>query len=269
MRISQLYSNENQFAGKVIGSGFWSGRWWLHLGNKTLNAEWSFLHRANNSLSLNVEWGYGDGDDGIMFHAAIPKLFSVFISFSGIFGKLFRYPNEPRETGFFFHDGTLFIHPFSKVNSWHSKDKWWSKGFSFTLSEFLFGRWNYSEENDRGWQDIEITMPEGKYKGKLRLYTGKWKNRFWSKRIQRAEIEMEEGIPYPGKGENSWDCGEDASYGITCPAVDEADAIAEMIKHVLSCRRKYGCRKSLFEYTPEKKYLRNNGSGGECGTASC
>lgn len=225
--------------------------------------EWYFFHKANANFALKMEFGHGDGDDGLMFHAAIPYLFSIFFSIDGIFGKIFHGKREPREIGVAYHSESFWIYPFSKTMSWSSRDPWWCKSHSFSPYEFIFGRNTYSEENDLGWKPVEITMPEGKYKGKIRLYTGSWKNRIRTLRIPRAEIEMEEGIPFPGKGENSWDCGEDASFGITCPAKTEAEAICKMIENVLSNRRNYGSRECLFNYVPERKYVRNETKRGD------
>jgi len=258
MRFIRYHScNENTFRDKVVGSILFAGRNWLHIGKRTINAEWSFFHKCRSHPALKMEFGGGDGDDGLMFHVAIPYLFSIFLSVDCVFGKLFWGDVETRETGIAFHNGSFWFYPFSKTMSWSSRDPWWRKSHSFSPAEFICGRNKYSEENDQGWQPIEITMPEGKYKGKLRLYTGAWKNRFRTMRISRAEIDMEEGIPFPGKGESSWDCGEDATYGMTCPARDEAEAIAAMIESVLSRRRKYGSRNCLFNYKPVERHVRS------------
>jgi hypothetical protein len=249
-------SNENTFNGKVVGSMLKAGRSWLRLGRRSLNCEWYFLNRARNGFSLKVDWGSGDGEDGITLHAAVPYLFSIFISLEGVFGKLFRYPNETRTTGIAFHHGAFWFYPFAKTNSWSSRDRWYNKSTSFSIVDFICGRNKYAEENVQSWKDIVITMPEGKYKGKLRLYTGTWKNRFRTLRIPRGEIEMEEGIPFPGKGENSWDCGEDATYGMTCPAQTEEEAICALIQSVMRNRRRYGCWTSMFDYKPVEKHVR-------------
>jgi hypothetical protein len=239
------------------GSALWAARYFLYFNsNRQASVEWYLLHHAHSSFALKIEFGHGDGDDGIMFHAAIPWLFSVFISIDSIFGKTFHYPNESRETGISFHDGTFYFYPFAKVMSWSTKDSWYSKYHAFNLYETAFGRDKYSEEQITPWEPIVVAMPEGKYGGKLRLFTSVWKNRIRTKRIRRADIEMETGVPFPGKGENSWDCGEDCTYGLTCPANEPEEAIASLIKSVLRNRRVYGCRGCLNDYTPEKIYTR-------------
>lgn len=257
MRIRSHSCNENEFNGKVVGSKFWACRWWLYLGKRTISAEWYLLNKAKSHLSAKMEFGHGDGDDGIMFHVAIPWLFSVFISLDGVFGRIFRYPNEPRETGVAFHNGSFWLYPFSKTNSWQKKDGWFSKNHSFDPMEFVCGRWNYTEEHVTPWSPIVVGMPEGTYKGKVKLYIGTWKNRFRTRRVPRAEIDMEEGIPFPGKGENSWDCDENCTWGLTCAAKSEEEAIASIIEGVLRNRRVYGSRGSVSNYTPTRKFVRN------------
>lgn len=262
--------NDNTFNNNVVGSALFSGRWFLHIGNnrQELNAEWRFFHKVRWSCAAYLEFGSGDSHRGLMFHLAVPWLFSIYFSIHSIFPwKWFSYNGifkEPRQTGIAIHNGGLWLYPFAKTMSWSSRDSWLSKSHSFNFVEGIFGRWKYSEENDGGWRDISIAMPENKYKGQLRMYTGVWRNRLWSKRIGRGEIKLDEGIPYPGKGENSWDCDEDACHGITCPADDEEDAICELIKHVMNCRRRYGCRKYMFDYTPEKRHIPVSSEIGGC-----
>lgn len=43
---------------------------------------------------------------------------------------------------------------------------------------------------------------------------------------------MQQGIPFPGKGENSWDCGDDAYYGFGGATIESAvaDIIADTLK---------------------------------------
>jgi hypothetical protein len=47
-------------------------------------------------------------------------------------------------------------------------------------------------------------------------------------------------IPHPGKGENSYDCEDDATYSLTTEARNEAEAIGAMVATVMRSRQKYG-----------------------------
>jgi hypothetical protein len=53
---------------------------------------------------------------------------------------------------------------------------------------------------------------------------------------------MTDPVPFPGKGENSWDCGEDATHGYYGPAASIEDAVGNLVTSTLKRRRKYGGR---------------------------
>ena len=84
-------------------------------------------------------------------------------------------------------------------------------------------------------------MPEGAYKATVEMFWGIWKRPRWvAKKILRANVEIPSGIPKNGKGENSWDCGEDATFGITMPAKNVENAIGKTVESCLRDRKKYG-----------------------------
>jgi hypothetical protein len=58
--------------------------------------------------------------------------------------------------------------------------------------------------------------------------------------MRRANLDIERGVPTPGKGENSWDCGQDATYGLTCPASTVEEALASLRASVMRDRERYG-----------------------------
>ncbi len=54
-----------------------------------------------------------------------------------------------------------------------------------------------------------------------RLPRGRW--------LYRADIEIPGGIPIPGKGENSWDCEDDAIYAQTQPVSPTSPCLREIV----------------------------------------
>lgn len=57
---------------------------------------------------------------------------------------------------------------------------------------------------------------------------------------------------FMGKGENSWDCGEDGLYGCGSEGSSLEDAITKTVSIVLRNRRKYGhCHESHRAVLPE------------------
>jgi hypothetical protein len=105
----------------------------------------------------------------------------------------------------------------------------------------LFGETEYVSEvlEDK---EIEIPMPEGTYRAKIKLCADSWirpRFRTLKETILRAHIDMIDPISKPGKGTQSYNCGTDALYGMTCPADSCEDAIGEVVKSVLRDRRRY------------------------------
>lgn len=91
-------------------------------------------------------------------------------------------------------------------------------------------------------RDIVIPMPEKSYNAHAILADWTWKYpRWFSRTIRRCEIDIPEGLPHPGKGENSWDCGEDATFAITTSEIRNIpEAVGQLIGSVLERRVRYG-----------------------------
>jgi hypothetical protein len=53
-----------------------------------------------------------------------------------------------------------------------------------------------------------------------------------------VKLDIPGGIPHNGKGENSWDCGDDGLWGCGGDTVEEA--IGHAVSSVLRSRRRYG-----------------------------
>lgn len=122
---------------------------------------------------------------------------------------------------------------------WSNKTPKWKNG-SFNLSDFALGRRDY-EEGEAEVHSVKIPMPEGAYDATVKLHTDTWRRARWFPvSIHRATIDVPVGIPFPGKGENSYDCGEDATYGFTGPVESLEDAIGKQVSSVLRNRRRYG-----------------------------
>lgn len=57
------------------------------------------------------------------------------------------------------------------------------------------------------------------------------------KKYRRAHIAAPGSVPIPGKGENSWDCGEDKVFGLHCAAKSVAEAVREFMRDIRETRR--------------------------------
>lgn len=118
----------------------------------------------------------------------------------------------------------------------------WRTG-SFDPVRFLLGRhrvdWTTLEE-----REVLVPMPEGCYRAKAKLE----RRRDYHDRFPRltsrygvgVKIDVEVGIPHDGKGENGWDCGGDATFGLSCSARSIEEAIGDLVGVSLRNRRRYG-----------------------------
>lgn len=123
---------------------------------------------------------------------------------------------------------------------WSSKRPRWRDGSFHALDWLLGKRVHKSVVLDEG--EIVVPMPEGVYRGHCKLSEDTWKRPRWfvTKRVRRAHIDMTEPVPFPGKGENSWDCGEDALHGSTTQARTFGDAIGSVVASVMNSRLRHG-----------------------------
>lgn len=90
---------------------------------------------------------------------------------------------------------------------------------------------------------VKIVMPEGPYDATVTSSVETWKRprAWWQRRMEGVEIELEHPPMYAGKGENSWDCDDDATYSITTRKVmSPLEAAAYYREHVLEQRERYG-----------------------------
>ena len=116
------------------------------------------------------------------------------------------------------------------------------KGFRFSLdiTDLLKGRSKYFNEVLET-RDLEIPMLEKSYPCTIKLERRTWTFPRWFKIVNYgADIQIPGGIPFPGKGENSWDCGDDGLWGMSCNAKTIPEAIAKVVQSVYETRIKRG-----------------------------
>lgn len=256
---SQNLNEDRQ--GKVRGWPY-HGRCWLWVrnaeGRSAFQPHFSW-HLWNKSFGARVALD-SDHEDTVVFHIAIPPV-SLWLTSDGpkwaqklaeklAPGEKYSYERK-RELSFAVHNNSLWWNLWMNPDTWKSEDPKWRRG-NINLEELLFGKSVYSERNVRTL-DLGIPMPEGVYPVKLKMYEAVWKDRFRTRTLSKACIDSEIGIPFPGKGENSWDCGEDASYGLTTNAETPEQAVAAQVASVLRERRKHGGSVMMQYPSPEER----------------
>jgi hypothetical protein len=230
------------------GSGLRHGRCWWHFADRrTIGFSWNFwTNFCHLSFRIGDEW---------QFSVAIPPI-AFWLHFEGfqLLRKLtpqkkciarwdnnreFYIPDE-RECEISIHDWTIWIKPWSKEYEWNSKDPWWVRGVNLNLKDLLLGRTKYTVTAIETFS-INIPMPEGSYQATVKVEHRTWKRPRWFTHEQRdASVDIPGGIPFPGKGENSYDCGMDGLFGYGCDSLKREDIIAKGVQSVLEYRRRYG-----------------------------
>lgn len=214
------------------------GRCWLN----PFRLEWAIpsgtfqfkIELASHEDALQLSFGIG--------------LFTVYLSYDNYKLATFiqnktkrkseRYGNG-RTIGVAIHHGSIWIDLWRDPISWHSEDpKWWE--FNINVKDIFFGKEKYSRRVLET-RDVEVPMPERSYKAKAQLCLDTWsRSRWFSKSIKRIDIELNEGIPHEGKGENSWDCGVDATHSYCAQADSIPEGVGRLVGSVLDSRVRYG-----------------------------
>jgi hypothetical protein len=224
------------------------GRAWFYALSNCFHIEWYF---GSRKCALTAEFSNRSfSEDAILLHFAIPFILNFYFgveradwvkSLPGI-GK--GWQDGTREIGFSWYDGYLSLMLWCRDgNEWNRGDRWWhfKQPIMWNPTDFFLGRDKYSDENlEVG--TINIVLPEGEYEAIYRLFRSTWKRPRWPwpRHLLRGEIEVDRGVPVPGKGENSWDLDDTAIYSMTCPAATKEEVAAKYIEAVMKKRKKYG-----------------------------
>jgi hypothetical protein len=148
---------------------------------------------------------------------------------------------DQRETGVSIHDWTIRWTPWGRSMEWRASDPWWVRGVCFDIVDFVFGRMRYVTEDIKTDIPLLIPMPEGTYKAVAKISRNTWKRPRWFARTRiYTDVQIPKGIPFAGKGENSWDCEDDGLFGYSSEGESLEKAIAKGVDSVLKSRRKYG-----------------------------
>jgi hypothetical protein len=213
------------------------GRFWCHYGSRhEFKVNWRvFSRRIGFGLSLYFE--IEDGNE-VTANVSIPWLATVYVTHTVPRRWLERILPEHHFRHSIGHgdvmEGSYHLDRRIGVNAigdWFQWQFWahpnggyhglsnhpplpWYRQFSFFWYGVLFGRSQYTEEVITEPHLVQIPMPEGCYPAWLRVVRRTWKRpRSLFKRTRIThDIDCDVGVPFPGKGENSWDCGEDCLH---------------------------------------------------------
>ncbi|MDE2104306.1 MAG: hypothetical protein KGL39_44120, partial [Patescibacteria group bacterium] len=203
------------------------------------NPEWHF---GRVGLSVYVQWS-SDWEGDLRLGVSVPGA-SFWLSFDRLWPKWIRrlMPDEEHEIAISVHDGSLWWSLFHPVHSWESTTPKWRHG-SWNPADTLLGRQKFSSR-PLSFHRVTIPLPEGNIEGEVRIEQFAWKRPRWPWPTVRvsSNIKPDRAAVVPGKGENAWDCGDDAIYELSSPARTPAEAVSAYVRAVLRDRERYGGR---------------------------
>lgn len=242
------FVNDNDKPGGTTGHIAREGRFYLHIGGRQ-ELHWSWNHWASFAHAY-VELG---GEDDLTIGIAAPPVaywFSVgrlpralMDALPWAWRREGRGYHNPRRIGIGLHDAAIWWDIWADGHEWRASDPKWMHGSWHPLDTF-FGRHEHKERTIEE-REVSIPMPERGYPAKVRMAVETWERPrwpFWPMRteIVRAHIDVPEGIGMPGKGENDYDIGDDATYGLTCEARTVEDGVGKLVASVLRDRQRRG-----------------------------
>lgn len=230
------------------------GAWYLYFFRQTYHLEWHLFAR-HCGLRLSFA-DFAISDHAVQLHFGIPFVLSVWLQ-----DKSAKWPRRlpgvrwdssnanfdsgSREFSISFHHASLWWMIWAHCDK--HRDTW--RNSSFNFSRLIFGDFDFEETvlNEsplEDWDIESVILPEGRYHASCKHIRRVWRWPRWYRAVEDTffKIEVERGVPIPGKGENSWDQGDDAIYAITLSADDiktRYGALSAFADRVLSARCKY------------------------------
>jgi len=239
--MHQHYSLEKS-CNSFFGTGI---RYWL--GRLSIEA-YPFTKSFGIEFNINDDFGYT-----FSFNMSLPFLFSFYINYNsdyllkkGWIRKIVGYKYGNRRTGLRIHHWTIWTEFWlGEDNCGTIGNKWRGIENAFHIDDFFLGRIKYDKkEIETG--EVDFTVPEG-YGYKEKDYTGKWKKELFIRKRPRwfidsnirYDLEVENGVPYTGKGTTGYNCEEGACHSLSSPCKNEKEIVQKFIDSVMYNRKNY------------------------------
>lgn len=201
----------------------------------SFRAEWAAGKKATLAIARIT---VGGGND-LCLALGVPSIGYVGLGISGVLTILRRlgWMRDERETSIVYDGETAYL-----TLSLHASPDWFQRRrWSLNLRDWWYGQAVYTELEIVPKRAITLTLPEKDYPGTARVYESIWtRPRGPIERVRRVDLDVPEGVPGPGKGENAWDCGDERHYGITCPARSTQEAVDRFVTDILQTRKQRG-----------------------------
>lgn len=227
---------------------------WKQVGPRdgyVLRLEWNVWH---SGLGAGVQWG--NFDDDVLSLSLRCGLFAIFVGLTWP-GSLARWCQESlaREINVSAHDGAIWWEIGCLQHEWNSGTPRWQSG-NFQWRDWLLSPVVVARYPVFSGVRVFVPMPEGRYPALLSCErVSRYRPRLRALRSLSVGLMMQDmfahyygeyiytldipnGIPHAGKGENGWDCGDDGLHGISGDSAD--GVIQRAIDTVMQRRRQYG-----------------------------
>ena len=221
MQYKSRYHHQNLTDGRLP---LWRhGRaWWGYW-----NWEWSVLYHPR----LGIRFSKGGYDDNSIQGSIDLLLFSLHVGRK--FGRFF----EERELSLYWYQGSVWLNLWADDN-WGRDRPWHRNTICFHVEDWVKGKPEYSDVAGESFETY-VPMPEGCYLATATPHKRTWRRKRWFKTERDSvDLKIEGGIPFAGKGENSWDCGDDGLWGTGGETLEKA--IGNVVASVLEYRKRYG-----------------------------
>lgn len=211
-----------------------------------MKAQRKFAHFSWGHLSIEYGAGFSAYGAGIRFFGedntisiALHWHYSLYLGIAiDALNKKVKSYEHGRRLGMHVSGRYLTIDALNPENHSALFWDWW---------EFVTGKPKYSEQT-LSMGSCEVILPENRYQANYEVKRRSWHFPRWfvTKQADSITINIDgNGIPIPGKGENSWDCGDDAFRSVTSPTDWDNDrmslrlALEDLAMSVLKRRQRY------------------------------
>jgi hypothetical protein len=217
-------------------------------GGKTheVGWQWSLLRKGTIGFGLSTS---DCGGDSFEASVSLGRIGAFYFSADGFWlgkqwGRLAgkEFPRD-RHLSISCHGGLICWNLWTAGMGYNPKARWRERCWNW--QRFL--GWHPEHVS---WETLEVIrtvvpMPEGTYDATVELKRGTWRRRrlfAWMPKVHHftGGITPDKPIPVPGKGENSWDCDDDAIHSSSGPYSTVHQAVAALVDSVYRQRTRYG-----------------------------
>lgn len=203
-------------------------RYWFQNLNDNPNNKKLFYFRGSVGSDFN-DWFRYELCSGFSFRLGIQDSegaigISIGFLFFTIYLTLYKVGTpkflKDKYCNIYWYECAIWWHFLAKKWESSSSDPWWMSG-SFHVDDFFLGKSELIRDRWISVENIEFKMGENLFNmdsikwEKWRRFRRHIPYSLYHKDAIHVEMNIKKPPLYSGKGENSWDCGDDGTYGLS------------------------------------------------------